>query len=230
MMDIFSTFFNPFIWGTAITIASILVLFEKRQFVLQQARLLFDLNWIKPAITSSTHTLTHKGGISKYYFNLDYLTTVPEEVASITNWYVEVVNDFKSSDDIDGLIFIEKDSGPIGAISLMGGIISQTGLPAVIARLRKRASHAKISGSPEVLEKLSKGSKVLIITDAITTTRTVKDTMETVNNFGARVVGICTLLDRQPVHKDFVDNVRIVQGVTEKELVSAEVVKADGVY
>lgn len=230
MSDILRVFFNPIIWGTALAIASILVLLEKRYIVLQQARLFFDSKWIKPAITSSTHTLTHKGGISKYYFNLDYLTTTPDEVASITNWYVEVVKDFKSSDDIDGLIFIEKDSGPVGAISLMGGIIAQTGLPAVIARLRKRASHAKISGSPEVLDRLSKGSKVLIITDAITTTRTVKDAMETVNNFGAKVVGICTLLDRQPIHKDFVDNVRIVQGVTEEELIASNIVKADGVY
>ncbi len=230
MSDILNTFFNPVLWAIAIAIASLVVVLEWRSTIQERAKLFFDLSWIKPAITSSTHTLTHKGGISKYYFNLDYLSTTPEQVTSITNWYIETINKISSTEAVDGLVFIDKDSGPVGAISLMGSIIAETGIPSLIARLKKRTLHARITGRPELIKKLSLGINVIIITDAITTTRTVKDTVEVVNSFGGKVVGICTLLDRQTEHAGFVDNIPVYQRVTEDELVASGYVKEGAVY
>lgn len=227
MSDIFGAFINPYIWGIAIFFASIAVLLEWKNSFSEGKNLYLDLNLLKSAITSSTHTLTHRGGISKYYFNLDYLSTVPEDANKIINWYVEAIEKIALKQNVEGLIFIEKDSGPVGAISLMGSIIFQTKIPGLIARLKKRNLHAKITGRPELINKLSNGLSVVIVTDAITTTRTVKDAMEAVNGFGGKVVGICTLLDRQTEHKGRVDNVPVLQGVTEEELIDSGFVKAD---
>lgn len=225
MLEVLNAFFNPVAWLIAVLVAGLAALTELRNEGVKRAIRFVDLKSFKPAITSSTHAL-HAGGISDYYLNLDYLSTVPSDSVKITNWYVEAVEKLSSEENVEGLAFIDKDSGPVGAIALLGGIIAQTNLPSIIVRLKKRTIHGKISGRPEVLKQLSAGANVVIVTDVITAAETVKGAIDAVTEFGAKVSGVCTLLDRRIDFHSDICGVPVLQWATESDLKDENLIKS----
>lgn len=225
MLEVLNAFFNPAAWLIAILVAGLAALTELRNQGVERAKRLVDLKGFQPAITSSTHAL-HGGGISDYYLNLDYLSTVPSDAIKITNWYVEAIEKLSSKETVDGLAFIDKDAGPVGAIALMSGIITQTNLPSIIVRLEKRTLHGKISGRPEIIEKLSSGASIVVVTDVITAADTVKETIDVINEFGAKVVGVCTLLDRRTEYYSNICNAPVLQWATESDLEDEKIIKS----
>jgi orotate phosphoribosyltransferase len=227
LLKLLAVFFDPVIWGGAIVIAIVVTIIESRRFIIKEITMYVNLGWLSPALTFSKHGFTHQGGSSGYYFNLDYLTTSPVEARKLTKWYVDEINKSKANKRIDSIAFIEKDSGPVGAIAIMGNIITETDIPAVIVRLRKRVPFAKITGNPETLKKIQNGAKVVVITDMFTTKRTVKDTVDVIQESGAVVVGVYGILDRQGEILDIGQNIPIVAYATQDDLTEGRLLNTE---
>jgi hypothetical protein len=95
-----------------------------------------DLDWLANAIHQSEDGLT-AGGTSGFYFDMDYLATTAEDIKKLYRWIRDTVGKFRSEVPIDLLAFVEKDSGPVGAITLLGLLAVELNLPAII-KTRKR--------------------------------------------------------------------------------------------
>jgi orotate phosphoribosyltransferase len=219
-LKVMSVFFDPIVWGGALLIATAVGAVE--WFRLAKVRQLpkLDLGWMAACgVAQSTHTLTHQGGISPYFLNLDCITSMPDDLEKLSDWYVQSVDSFASEAEVNMLAFIEKDSGPVGTITLMGHIVTGTGIPAVAIRLRKREGFAKIAGNPKIVNKLREGQKVLLVTDAITSGRTANDAIAAISKAGGEVVGVCALLDRRGTKGKLSEDVPVICGTTENELV-----------
>lgn len=219
LFQVLSVFLDPIIWGAALLMAAVVGLVELVRIAGTHKRLKLEVAWVAAhGIAASVHGLTHKGGITRYFLNLDYLTTTPDDVRKLSEWYVQAINRLASKTEAGALAFVEKDSGPVGAITLMGHIVTMTGMPAVTVRLRKRKPVTKLAGKPDIVKELSTGKKALVVTDAITSGRTVADTIEAIREFGGQVVGICALLDRRDESAEYFGNIPVVCGTSEKEL------------
>jgi orotate phosphoribosyltransferase len=225
-LKVMSVFLDPVIWGGALLIAAVIGAVEWFRLAKIQGRPKLDLEWVAACgIVQSTHTLTHQGGISPYFLNLDRIASTTDDVEKLSGWYIQSIGSFASETEVDMLAFVEKDSGPVGTITLMGRIVTESGIPAVTARLRKRENFAKITGDPETVEGLRAGQRVLLVTDAITSGRTANDAIAAISDAGGKVVGVCTLLDRRGEKGKLSANIPVIYGTTEEELAEKGLIK-----
>lgn len=87
-------------------------------------------------MTNSQYMLT-RGGESKKFFDYDYFTN-RDDLKKYSEWIVECISDIKESGVIiSRLVFIEKDSGPIGLISMKDHLSLKTNIPSFIVRPKR---------------------------------------------------------------------------------------------
>jgi orotate phosphoribosyltransferase len=191
VMNVLNAFFNPVIWGTAVCIALIVGIIEwyrtRNEYLISKS----EFKWVLRAIHRSENGLT-SGGTGDYYFDIDSIGTTVEDLMKLSGWYVKIIIPMLRKNSVNYLAFIEKDSGPVGAITLLSQLVLETKTAAIIIRLRKRMQSAKIVGKESLVNK-----QVILVTDVITTGRTVVDAIKAIEKKQGNVVGICALFDRR---------------------------------
>lgn len=117
-------------------------------------------------------TLVHtRAGTSHVFFDADQWLSEPKNLAYATSWLTKTILKIQSKAhaqgfELNGLAFIEKDSGPTGLITLQHLIAERTGMKSCAIRLRRWPflPQAAIKGEPP-----AKGSKWILISDVATT-------------------------------------------------------------
>ncbi len=138
------------------------------------------------------------GGSGKQFFDVDVILTSPEGSVFATNWVSGEIGSLKKKiGRIDKLVFIDKDSGPVGMIAAMSSIVEETRIPGIIVRLRRRVLPGMIKQSRDA--PLSEGDIAVIVTDVITTGRGVMKALDQIHRavpFEINVPYVMTLFDQ----------------------------------
>lgn len=121
--------------------------------------------------TQCDNVQTRSGNHTDVFFDVDNFLSDSSNCEYVTSWITKAVLDAKTealakNQNISGLAFIEKDSGPTGLISLQHLIASRTGMKTCVIRLRRWPflAQAAIKGVPPL-----DGTKWVIISDVATT-------------------------------------------------------------
>lgn len=134
------------------------------------------------------------GGRSNFYIDIDYILSDVLNVKRIMNEFVLKIQELQNMGiHFDRLAFIEKDSGPVGALTLKDLLIVQTGIPALIVRVQRRIWSAAIKGYPP----LQRGEKVLIISDIATSGAAIRKAAQIIWNFQAKAPHALVFFDRE---------------------------------
>ena len=123
------------------------------------------------------------GRKSKYYLDKYLFETKPEILAGVAELFAEHV-----TEDIDRI------AGPeLGAVALAAAVSLKTGTPFVIVRKAEKGY-----GTDKLFEgELRKGERVLLVEDVATTAGAALKAAEGLREFGAEVVKIVVVIDRQ---------------------------------
>ncbi len=116
--------------------------------------------------TRSKYLLTRgvEKGLTDFFYDLDTAITSHTMVKTIIEWYLSSINEaIKKVGPVERIAFIEKDSGPVGAIILAGTLVEKTKIPAIIVRLRRRLLVNSIKG-----DEVSERTRAILITDVLT--------------------------------------------------------------
>lgn len=146
-------------------------------------------------------TLVHtRKGKSNVFFDADQWLSDPGNVQQTTAWIVKEILKVQTllnsqGQEIAGLAFIEKDSGPTGLISLQHLISTQTDMKTCVVRLRRWPflPQAAVKGEPP-----AKDSRWIIISDVATTAGHIQKAAKILNYpcWGAEVPFAIVLLNR----------------------------------
>ena len=123
------------------------------------------------------------GRKSRYYLDKYLFETQPEILAGLAELFAEHV-----TDEIDRI------AGPeLGAVALAAATSMKTGKPFVIVRKQR-----KEYGTARQFEgKLAPGERVLLVEDVATTAGAALEAAKALREFGAQVVKIVVVIDRQ---------------------------------
>lgn len=120
----------------------------------------------KIAFSGSMYRFTRgiKDGITDLFFDLDISSNNPNSLKHIIDWYTTAINNLIIKyGQINRVAFIEKDSGPVGAITLISAVIQKINIPAIIVRVRRRLPQNLIKGDLE-----NNVKNVILVTDVFT--------------------------------------------------------------
>ncbi len=178
---------------------------------------------LRPGVGRSKWYLT-SGRKSDWYYDIDLSVGDPDTVKSLQVWYEDAVQEVCVREDVDGLAFIEKDSGPIGALLLAGMLVSRTRTPAVFVRTRRRLLVGSVKSEAPV-----RGKNLVLISDVATTGRSVGMAIDELECSGARVHTAIFFVNRGGAR--LVEDLRKrgVKVVFAHELESAEDLRAIGI-
>ena len=132
-------------------------------------------------------------GTTDFYFDIDLSIANPSMLRPIIDWYVAVIERIKSEyGKIDGIAFMEKDSGPVGSILLAGTLIDKANVPGIIVRLRRRLHLNSLKGAG-----LKKGDQVILISDVLTSGGGIVNAVTKLRSHGLRVISAVVLVSRK---------------------------------
>lgn len=147
------------------------------------------------------------GGRSNYYWDLDSILTTPAEIEEVTSCYLGEIDQIRTTlGPIDRLGFIEKDSGPVGALTLKDLLIVRSNIPGVIIRQQRRILTAAIKGK----EPLHPGERIVLISDVSTSGSGILKTAKIVWAFRAKVIAAIVFFDREQGAVENLNRVDIV--------------------
>lgn len=186
---------NDIMWAITINIAIAIVVVISTQFLLRKLRgelkdstptidkVFFDL-----ALTCSEYEKTAGGRLSNYFDTDQALMRDPEVLSRVSQFIADILKKYPT----EKICFIEKDSGPIGALILSGLVSSTTKRPTSAIRTRRDVQAMSVKGAM-----IEPGDKVVLIQDVVTTGFQVLLATEKIEKFGAKVVAVISLLDRK---------------------------------
>lgn len=146
---------------------------------------------LEKGLRSSKYLLV-RGKDSPYYYDIDDELSRKIYTDKVSEWYVLTIKRLKKELKVDRLAFIEKESGPIGAILLQALIIQKIGIPGFVIRVRRRVLLAAFKGDYSI----GKEDKVLLISDVVTSGGTVIQSIKKIEELRMRVVGVVALVNR----------------------------------
>ncbi len=158
----------------------------------------------RPAIASKNEFIYKAGHTGYDFFDLSRLTLSPKTSGKVVEMYVELLTQLQEEllkEDkglkITKLAFIETTTGPM---TIASQISQRTSLESVVIKSRVPCScnlctRLRVKGSIE--PPLSTKDKVVIVTNVITTGRTVLNPIKIIEKNGAKVVGAVAILDRK---------------------------------
>jgi len=183
--------FEIALWPVCISSLIFIVLWV----VLAQNRYKYLPQALAEGFSGSRYVLTRgeqSGGVSDFFYDIDASITDPSSLKSVVDFYAEKINDINDKQKkADVLAFIEKDSGPVGALLLMSSIVERTKLPAIIVRLRKRLDLNAIKGNGQYTNQ-----NVILISDVATSGGSLKNAITKIEALGANVIGAIVLVSR----------------------------------
>lgn len=152
-----------------------------------------NLQLFRLGLHTSSWALT-SGGKSNYYWDLDTVLTTPSDIEAVATQYLEeIINVQKELGPINRLAFIEKDSGPVGALSLKDLLIVRSAIPGIILRLQRRILSAAIKAR----EPLQPGEKIVIISDVATSGAGILKAANIAWAARAKVIAAIVYFDRE---------------------------------
>lgn len=135
------------------------------------------------------------GGEARFYVDLDDILSDPTNIESIAKRYVQTIREINQDSQygsIDRLAFIEKDSGPIGALSLKDLLVVRSGIPAVVIRVKRRILSAAVKSG-----KLVPDERVLVVSDVATSGGAILQAARVIWRFGSVVPSALVFFDRR---------------------------------
>ena len=140
---------------------------------------------------------TAAGRLTNYFDADRLLMASPDLLQELSLWFVDKLQRYPSAK----VCFIEKDSGPVGALLMASLLASQLGRPVSTVRPRREVWKMAIEGEP-----INQGDEVILIQDVVTSGFQIVQGMRPLEKRGARVVAVMALVDReeQRMDEDFV--------------------------
>lgn len=153
-----------------------------------------EINFLINAVnecTMSSHWNLTSGVHSDDFINFDKEIIKPEKSIELTE---QICNSLKylldNGFNFDKIAFIDKNEGTVGLISLLGSIINNIGIPAIIIRPKKKLINDNITGIIEG------NDKVIILSDVATSGSTIYYASEIIKEHGGKVPYAFVILDR----------------------------------
>lgn len=134
------------------------------------------------------------GGRLSNYFDADkLLMTVPDFVEEISSRVVDTLRSYPSAK----ICFIEKDSGPIGMLTIASFVAYKLGRQVSTIRPRREVWKMAVEGAS-----IGQGDQVVLIQDVFTTGFQIVQATRPLEKAGASVIAAVALVDRQQERDD----------------------------
>jgi len=155
-----------------------------------------------PVIVHKNFCLFHAGEKGSDFFDLDRLIGKPLEQKNLLKSIKNKIEDLeKKGMRYNKIAFVDKESGPVGAIVLASALSQELGKEIIILRPWKKLKfdHLKVKGRIEdVNDKTIKPNDlILLIDDVITTGDVQKRAIEIIERFKAKVTGLISVFVRK---------------------------------
>ncbi len=135
------------------------------------------------------------GSQSNRYYDIDKACSSLEGTDTVNNWYMDNLRELNDKFGVDSLAFIERDDGPVGAVTKKDKISSELRIPSFIVRPRRRIKASVLKGTSA---SLIRDKTVVVVSDVTTTGRSIERVVRILEGFGARVVAVVTVVNREP--------------------------------
>lgn len=126
------------------------------------------------------------------YIDADAIMENPIVLEKTISKVVEHLRDYIKKHPEAKVCFIEKDSGPLGMLAYAGLISTQLSKPISTIRPRRDILRMAVEGLP-----IEKGDGIILVQDVLTTNFQVIQAKHKIEQFGAHVVAVVTLVDRR---------------------------------
>jgi orotate phosphoribosyltransferase len=187
LLQILKIFFAPEVVIPPLVIGLIIAPFLYRYLQRRRSQIL-----VAPGIGRSSW-FTVSGSSSTIYYDIDKASSDLESLECINKWYIDNVQEIRNKVQVDYLAFMEREDGPVGAITKKDKISSELCIPSFIVRPRRRIRASRLKGVRA--EELC-GRKVVIISDVATTGRSVRRIVDILKEYDAQTVGVVTIVYR----------------------------------
>jgi orotate phosphoribosyltransferase len=172
------------------------------------------VNVVTYGVYCSVHQTINAGDATDY-FDSDLYLSEPRNIKAVLRWFKEELHRERSAHGlIDRIAFVEKEDGPVGAITLKDLLSWYTGTPSVVIRpgrkgpaLRIKFPHAGLARSKDNLGRSTKGDRlfvrngqpecILLVSDVATTGTTILESVDFIERAGGHVRAAFVLYDRQ---------------------------------
>lgn len=144
--------------------------------------------------SGSNYVLTRgrRHGVSDFFYDIDLSLTDHKHIDAIVDFFVSTIQEIQRRyGKINRLVFIEKDSGPVGSIALLGLLTEKLRISSLVIRTRRRLSVNSIKGDFG-----DEKRNVVIISDVATSGGGIKSAMEKLEFEGANVLSAIVLVSR----------------------------------
>lgn len=147
---------------------------------------------IGPGIRASKWIMVG-GSQSNRYYDIDKACGTLEGMDSVDKWYIDNIREINDKVGVDSLAFIEREDGPVGAVTKKDKISSDLRIPSFIVRPRRRIRASILKGTSA---SSIHGKKVVIVSDVTTTGRSIEKVVNVLEGLGARIVAAVTVVNR----------------------------------
>ena len=178
---------NPLVFLPSLSIGAVMALFV---FFLLRQESMAIANLLSLGLGRSKWLLT-RGGAGEYFYDIDKQLADWPNIKNVANLYTEILKQLDATDAIDKIAFIEKDSGPVGALSLKGLLILKTKIPGITIRVRKKIFHSAIKGA-----QIEQGDNVVIVSDVATTGGSIIQATKIIKKVGGNVSAAIVIFHR----------------------------------
>lgn len=182
---ILKIFLHPILWVPSVLIG--ILIFYIAVHVLKKQR---TASLLIPGIGQSSW-ITVGGKESTFYYDIDKSSSTLEGMQKTSAWYVDNIKEIQKRKIVDRLAFIEREDGPVGAITKKDLISFMTHIPSFIVRPKRRILASAIKGSESI-----SGKKIVVISDVATTGHSIMRVVDIIKSHNAEVVGAVTILSR----------------------------------
>jgi hypothetical protein len=161
----------------------------------------------------STHPKIHSGE-ARDYFDSDLFLSEPKNIGVVLQWFKEELQQERASGQIDRLAFIEKQEGPVGAVTLKDLLSWHTKTASAVVRPRRKGPALRVKFVHDGLTGLAKdrdglaesrkgffrrgsAEKIVLVSDVATTGTTILEAVDLIEKAGGCVKAAFVLYDRQ---------------------------------
>lgn len=159
---------------------------------------------LESAISRSSYEQVHAGREVNDYFSADAFLGAPENVRHTAAWLKETIKGAERAAGarVDRLVFLEREDGPVGAISLKDLTTYLTGIPSVVLRPSEiNTPEFFFAGQRFLVEgkyrPILPGERVLVISDVATSGGSLVHAVQSIRNLRAQTVAALVLYDRE---------------------------------
>jgi hypothetical protein len=211
--ELVKTLANPALFIDVLVVLSVLSVFvavliwSQRRHMRQTI-----LEAVNFGLWASNHQTVHAGNAPDY-FDSDLFLGQLRNIGRTIGWFKEEIEKQRRiSGSVDRLVFVEKEEGPVGALTLKDLLSWETKIPGAVVRPGRKGPALKIklihegipSSSGDNYEAINqsfwlngKSEHVVLVSDVATTGTTILHAVDLIKNAGGRVDAAFVLYDRE---------------------------------